>query len=110
MQGLESAIVAGADTIQLIFEAASVFVVAAGGIAFLFALLTKEKADTVTRPRQVLGRYLIIALELQLAADIIATATQPTLEELGKLAAIALIRTFLNFFLVREMREEKVQS
>ena len=36
--------------------------------------------------------------------------TQPTLEELGKLAAIAVIRTFLNFFLVQEMREEKAQS
>ena len=49
--------------------------------------------------------YLALALELQLACDILSTAVAPTWERIGKLAAIAVIRTALNFFLSREMRE-----
>jgi hypothetical protein len=44
---------------------------------------------------------------LQLAADIIGTAMAPTWEEIGMLAAIAVIRTGLNFFLGRELQEEE---
>ena len=55
--------------------------------------------------RARLSRYLLLALELQLAADILGTAVSPTWEQLGKLAAIAAIRTFLGYFLVEELRE-----
>lgn len=56
--------------------------------------------------RLLLARYLALGLEFQLAADILATAIAPTWDQLGKLAAIAVIRTGLNYFLQREMREE----
>ena len=54
--------------------------------------------------------YLSLALEFQLAADILSTAIAPTWEELGKLGVTATIRTALNYFLSREMKEytEKV--
>jgi uncharacterized membrane protein len=42
------------------------------------------------------GTWLSLALEFQLGADIVATTVAPSLEELGKLALIAFIRTFLN--------------
>jgi uncharacterized membrane protein len=92
--------------LQTGFEAASVLVVGAGGIALIVAWLSQHR-DPAIRPRHTLARYLVVGLELQLAADIIATATDPTLEELGKLAAIAGIRTFLNYFLVEEMKAEQ---
>ena len=92
--------------LQLSFEAASVITVALGGLAFLRAWLLKAPGPGGT-PRLALARFLVVALELQLAADIIATATDPSLEELGKLAITALIRTFLNYFLVLEMRGEQ---
>jgi uncharacterized membrane protein len=38
-----------------------------------------------------------------LAADILRTAVAPTWEDIGKLAAIAAIRTVLNYFLEREL-------
>jgi uncharacterized membrane protein len=51
------------------------------------------------------GQTLALSLEFQLAADIVATAVSPTWEDLGKLGVIAGIRTFLNFFLQREVQE-----
>ena len=49
------------------------------------------------------GRWLVLALTFQLAADIAETTLAPTWEDIGKLGAIAVIRTFLNFFLDRDM-------
>jgi uncharacterized membrane protein len=49
-------------------------------------------------------QYLARRLESQPAADILVAAIAPTSEEIGKLAAIAAIRTTLSFFLAREMR------
>ncbi len=66
----------------------------------------RSNFDTVQQLlRLELGRYLILALELLLAADIVATAVSPTWDAIGRLAAISLIRTFLNYFLEREVRE-----
>ena len=50
------------------------------------------------------GSSLAIALELLLAADILATAIAPTWDDIGKLAAIATLRTALNYFLERELK------
>ena len=53
-----------------------------------------------------LARWLAVALEFALAADILRTAIAPSWDEIGKLAAIAALRTLLNFFLQREIAEE----
>ena len=53
--------------------------------------------------RLQLGRSLALALEFQLAADILKTAVTPTWDDIGKVAAIILLRTILNFFLEREI-------
>lgn len=110
MHGLETLIVQAASYLQIIFEAASVLVVAAGGVAFARAFVVLRNIDAERKARRTLGKYLIVALELQLGADIIATATDPTIEELAKLTAIAFVRTFLDYFLVREIREERVDE
>lgn len=57
--------------------------------------------------RLTLSRYLALALEFQLGADILSTAVAPSWDQIGKLAAIAVIRTALNFFLTREMEKER---
>jgi uncharacterized membrane protein len=56
-----------------------------------------------------LGRWLAVALELLLGADILRTAVAPTWSEIGQLAAIATIRTALNFFLQREIDVEQAR-
>ena len=50
-----------------------------------------------------LGRWLALALEFELAADIVRTAVAPDWMQIGQLAAIAAIRTLLNYFLQQEI-------
>lgn len=57
-----------------------------------------------------LGRFLALGLEFQLASDLIRTAVAPSFEQIGMLAAVAAIRTALNFFLARELREERTRA
>ena len=57
-----------------------------------------------------LGRWLALALELLLGADILRTAVAPSWSEIGQLAAIAAIRTALNYFLQKEIEGGKKQS
>lgn len=62
------------------------------------------------RVRIGFARYLALALEFQLAADILSTSVAPSWDRIGKLGAIAVIRSALNFFLMREMQEERKQD
>jgi uncharacterized membrane protein len=62
------------------------------------------------RVRIRLGSWFALGLEFQLGADILATTIAPTFEELGKLALLALIRTFLNYFLRQELESEKLKQ
>ncbi len=51
------------------------------------------------------GVWLLLGLEFALAADIVRSAIAPTWDDIGQLAAIAAIRTFLNHFLERDLAE-----
>ncbi len=53
--------------------------------------------------RLQLGRWLVLALEFQVAADILRTAIAPDWNEIGQLAAIIVLRTGLNFVLQKEI-------
>lgn len=53
------------------------------------------------------ARWLVAGLTFQLAADIIETAFSPSWDEIGRLAAISVIRTFVNYFLERDLAEEE---
>ncbi len=51
------------------------------------------------------GRWLVAGLTFQIAADIIETAVAPTWLELGRLGALAVLRTFTSYFLERDLFE-----
>jgi uncharacterized membrane protein len=51
-----------------------------------------------------------MALEFQLAADLLGTTVAPSWDQLGRLGAIAVIRTFLNYFLAREIGDEEKEE
>jgi uncharacterized membrane protein len=53
------------------------------------------------------SRWLVAALTFQLAADIIQTSVGTTWDDIGRLGAIAVIRTFLDYFLGREVTETR---
>ncbi len=75
---------------------------------FIRLYLKHNEARYVT-VRLSLARYLALALEFQLGADILSTAIAPSWNEIGQLAVIAVIRTVLNYFLMREMESERQQ-
>jgi uncharacterized membrane protein len=56
------------------------------------------------------ARWLVAALTFQLAADIIETSISSTWETIGRVGAIAVIRTFLNYFLERDLSETRAQQ
>jgi uncharacterized membrane protein len=94
-------------------EAAGALIIFVGAVlaavGFLRAGLTRRTDRHFVRVRLGLGRYLTLGLEFQLASDILSTAIAPTFEEIGKLAAIAAIRTLLNYFLAKEIERERTE-
>lgn len=69
-----------------------------------------EPPEAKVAVRLTLGRWLAVALEFELAADVLNTAVTPTWADIEKLAAIAALRTALNYFLEKEIREESEPS
>ena len=71
-------------------------------------VLALSRSDTGTERRDIWLRYarwLVAALTFQLAADILETSIAPDWETVGRLAAIAIIRTLLNYFLEKDLSE-----
>jgi uncharacterized membrane protein len=52
----------------------------------------------------------MLGLEFELAADIIRSAISPSWTDVGQLAIIAAIRTFLNYFLEKDIMEQVEDS
>lgn len=76
-------------------------VLAAGGA---IGRMLRGTGDAYRVFRQQLGRSILLGLEFLVAADIIRTvAVEPTLQSVGVLAGIVLIRTFLSFSLELEI-------
>lgn len=89
-------------------EALSVLFIALGAAEAAYRVLIPwilRRATPGVRREAWLGfaRWLLLGLEFMLAADIVRTAIAPSFEQLGQLAAIAVIRTFLNYFLERDL-------
>ena len=96
--------------LRLALEAAAAFWIAVGFANAIVQLVADHFRHRIAASfrdiRLTFSRYLSLALEFQLAADILSTAIAPTWERIGKLAAIAVIRTALNYFLTLELRSE----
>jgi uncharacterized membrane protein len=105
---LEETLEQFATSIALGVEAAAAVLIGVGALQTLLMLFDPRRALTIGRKRLAwltFARWLVLALEFELAADIIRTAISPTWDDIGQLAAIAVIRTFLNFFLERDMKD-----
>lgn len=94
---------------KVCIEAISIFCIILG-ILQIGRLAIARKARSFNQLRLHFGMWLQLALELQLGADILATTVAPNFESLYKLAIIALIRTFLNYFLNQELVEQMPES
>lgn len=83
-------------------------------LKFLYSYLRpftrSNNSNSNEKLRIEFGSSVALALELLLGADVLATAVAPTWDEIGKLAAIATLRTALNFFLERELRSSGLKE
>ena len=89
-----AALIIGVAAIEALIKAAVIFA------------QRNRPASAKNEVRLTLGRWLAVALEFELAADILNTAVTPSWSDIEKLAAIAALRTALNYFLEREIRQE----
>jgi uncharacterized membrane protein len=94
-----SAVVIGVAAAEAIFRAYTLF----------FRRRLSLSPDEKEAIRLRLGRWLALALEFEVAADILRTAIAPSWTEIGKLAAIVGLRTALNYFLQQEIDREAKQ-
>lgn len=110
---VESGVVGAVQWLRLGVEAIGAVIVACGVLISAVRVLRViggNPPKNFVDVRIAFARYLALALEFQLAADILSTAIAPTWDQIGKLGAVAVIRTALNFFLTREMRDEQQSS
>lgn len=98
------------DLMVRLIEACGAVVIMIGAVVAItkFAVaLVRRDINQFSSVRLSLARFLVLGLEFQLAADVLRTAISPSFEEIGKLAAIAAIRTALNYFLAKEIAQEQ---
>ena len=92
----------------LLIEAAAVLIVTFGSLdAFVRLIRVVVTPGATHGERKAIwrrfGMWLLLGLEFELAADIIGSVLSPTWQEVGKLGAIAAIRTSLNYFLEKDL-------
>jgi uncharacterized membrane protein len=98
-----------ASHVALFVEAVAAIVITVGAVEAVIGLLNpagRDPAKPFKRKKMIwlrFGVWLLLGLEFELAADIVRTAIAPSWTDIGQLAAIALIRTFLNYFLERDV-------
>jgi uncharacterized membrane protein len=98
--------------VRLVETAGAVIIFVGAMVAFVRFVVVgvrDRRTESFVPVRLGLGRFLALGLEFQLASDILRTAIAPTLREIAELAAVAAIRTALNFFLGREIKEERAE-
>lgn len=100
-----------------IFEIIAVVVMVWGGVVVVMRLFVSEwrhlqgRGDRVEfeKVRVEFGQRIVLAVEFLIAADLIESILNPTLEELMSLGVIVLIRTVLSYFLTQEVdRHERI--
>jgi uncharacterized membrane protein len=79
-------------------------------VRYMVGLVARRQTLPSDGVRLGLARSLALSLEFLLGADILRTAVEPSWDEIGRLAAIAAIRTALNFFLQREIAGEAAMA
>jgi uncharacterized membrane protein len=102
-------------TTSLLVEMAAVIVVSYGAVEAFVKLLWIVVTPSATHgERKALWRrfgvWLLLGLEFELAADIIGSVISPTWKDIGELGAIAVIRTFLNYFLEKDLEETEANE
>jgi uncharacterized membrane protein len=97
-----------ANIISLCLEAVALLAIVLGAVQAVVSMtrvmLTRQADGHAKRLAWIeFSRWLIAGLTFQLAADIVRTMVVPDWDDVGRVAAIAVIRTFLTHFLDRDI-------
>ncbi|MBO9203891.1 MULTISPECIES: DUF1622 domain-containing protein [Niastella] len=111
IENMTGALDAWGELTEVVLNALSLVFIVVGVVISLIRSIQERQRRPGMHPmhsyfRKVFGGWLVVALEIQLAADIVGTIVSPTTSHLIELGAIAVIRTFLNYFLSKELKEE----
>jgi uncharacterized membrane protein len=106
LQGLAGVVRFGLETLSVLCVVGGVVATFRLAWSYLPSLRHRSRRLSSTI-RLTFGSWLSMALEFQLGADIVATTTAPSGQNLIQLAVVAVIRTFLNLFLAREIEAEQ---
>ena len=103
-----------ASAIALGIECIAILIVAVGSVEAFFGIVaTLMSPQSHGRKKDVwrrFGTWLLLGLEFELAADIVRSVIAPTWLDIGQLGAIALIRTFLNYFLEKDLDHAEIST
>ncbi|MFC4313600.1 DUF1622 domain-containing protein [Steroidobacter flavus] len=92
-----------------VIDAIAVLIVLIGTANAFVAMLRVMRSPMAGHERRLIwigyARWLVAGLTFQLAADIIESTVVESWDAVGRLGAIAAIRTFLNYFLERDIAE-----
>lgn len=92
-----------------VINAIAVLMILIGTVGALISMLRVMRTESAGHQRRLIfvtyARWLVAGLTFQLAADIIESTIVDSWDAVGRLAAIAAIRTFLNYFLERDIVE-----
>lgn len=102
------------ELLRTVFSFLIVLVEACGGlvitigvcrtiVGYLIACVIRRNTEEVKHLRIMLGQSMVLALEFQVAADILKTGLSPTWQDILLLAAIIAVRTVMNILLEREL-------
>ena len=107
MEALVSVVDTAALIVQEILDVVAIGVVAIGAIRAVVDICRSRGTRTVWLG---FAHWLVAALTFELASDIVSTTVAPTWPDLGRLAAIAAIRTFLTYFLDRDVARATAEA
>ena len=107
---MEQTLHLAAHYIALVLEALALLVIAIGAFEAVIGIFRAMVRHTSNAEKRAVwlefARWLVAGLTFQLAADIVHTTVAPSWDDIGRVAAIAAIRTFLTFFLDRDIELE----
>jgi uncharacterized membrane protein len=109
---MDTLILRFAEFAERLTDTAAIVIVLYGVVeAFIHLLGIMARPRASHGERKVVWRrfgvWFLLGLEFELAAEIIGSIVSPTWQEIGELGAIAVIRTFLNYFLEQDLEHSE---
>ena len=105
---MKDRLIAISEPTIVVIDAIALLIIAYGTLEALFKMVRLVvRSDTIHASEAWVRywRWLVAALTFQLASDIIESSISTDWQSIARLGAIAVVRTFLNYFLERDITD-----